>query len=202
MVLSHVVGLFSHPEQEWKAIHDERTSVTKCYCSHVLFLAALPAIAGFIGTTQVGWQLQLAGNEPQRLTMGSALQIALLTYAAMLFGVFIVGKLIHWMAQTYGSSSTLPQCIALAAYTATPLFLVGLMLIYPQLWINMLIGLPALAYSVYLLYTGIPIMMEISKERGFLFASAVLAVGLVVLVGILATTVILWDIGVGPRFIG
>jgi hypothetical protein len=43
-------------------------------------------------------------------------------------------------------------------------------------------------------------MMEIPPERGFLFASAVLAFGLVGLVGVLAATVILWSLGVGPEF--
>jgi hypothetical protein len=75
-----------------------------------------------------------------------------------------------------------------------------MMLLYPVLWLNLLISLPALAYTVYLLYSGVPVMMGISKERGFLFSSAVLAVGLVMLVGVLAATVILWDIGIGPIY--
>jgi hypothetical protein len=200
MVLNHVFGLFSKPEKEWKNIKGEHCSVGRCYCSHVLLLAAIPAIAGYIGTTQVGWQV--TGREVQKLTSQSAVQIALLFYATMLFAVFAIGKLIHWMGQTYGSKQPLPQCIALAAYTATPLFLSGIMLVYPVLWFNLIVGLLPLGYSVFLLYTGVPVMMGISKERGFLFASAVLAVGLVMLVAVLAATVILWDIGVGPVFTG
>jgi hypothetical protein len=45
-----------------------------------------------------------------------------------------------------------------------------------SIWLNFVLGLPALAYMVYLLYTGVPVMMEIFEERGFLFSSAVLAV--------------------------
>jgi hypothetical protein len=198
MVLNHVFGLLTNPEKEWKSIHAERCSVGKCYCSHVLLLAAIPAIAGYIGTTQVGWQV--VSREMQKLTPDSAFQISILFYITMLVAVFTIGKLIHWMGQTYGSKQTLPQCIALAAYTATPLFLCGVMLLYPVLWLNLLISLPALAYTVYLLYSGVPVMMGISKERGFLFSSAVLAVGLVMLVGVLAATVILWDIGIGPIY--
>ena len=198
MFLSHVWGLLAHPEEEWKTIHREHCTVTRCYCSHVLLLAALPAIAGYLGTTQVGWQV--TAREVHKLTPDSALQIAVLFYITMLVAVFTVGKMIHWMGQTYGSKQSLPQCIALAAYTATPLFLIGIMLLYPLLWLNLLLGLPALAYTVYLLYTGVPVMMGVPKERGFLFASAVLAVGLVMLVGVLAATVILWGAGIGPVF--
>jgi len=201
MLLNHIWGLFAHPEDEWKTIRKERCTVTRCYCSHVLILAAIPAIAGYIGTTQVGWDVS-GGREIHRLTHQSALQIAILFYFAMLVAVVTVGALIHWMGKTYGSKQPLSQCIVLASYTATPLFLIGVMLLYPLLWLNMLIGLPALAYTVYLLYTGVPVMMGISRERGFLFASAVLAVGLVMLVGLLVTTVILWDLGIGPMFAG
>lgn len=198
MFLSHVWGLLAHPEEEWKTIHREHCTVTRCYCSHVLLLAALPAIAGYIGTTQVGWQV--TARELHKLTPDSALQIAVLFYITMLVAVFTVGKMIHWMGRTYGSKQSLPSCIALAAYTATPLFLIGIMLLYPLLWLNLLLGLPALAYTVYLLYTGVPVMMGVPKERGFLFASAVLAVGLVMLVGVLAASVILWGAGIGPVF--
>ncbi len=201
MLLNHVWGLFAHPEDEWKTIRKERCTVTRCYCSHVLLLAAIPALAGYFGTTQVGWDVP-GGREVHKLTQQSALQIAILFYFTMLVAVVTVGALIHWMGKTYGSKQPLSQCIVLASYTATPLFLIGVMLLYPLLWLNMLIGLPALAYTVYLLYTGVPVMMGISRERGFLFASAVLAVGLVMLVALLVTTVILWDLGIGPMFAG
>jgi len=197
MVLNHVWGLIFHPVAEWKSIKEERCTIGKCYCSHVLFLSAIPAIAGYIGTTQVGWSF--GAGEVHKLTTHSALQIAILTYLTMLVAVFSIGKAIHWMGQTYGSKQTLPQAIALAAYAATPLWLVGFFFLYPMLWVNMVIGLPALAYTVYLLYTGVPVMMGVSKERGFLFASAVLAVGLVMLVAVLAVTAILWSMGVGPE---
>jgi Yip1 domain len=198
MILSHVWGFFAHPEAEWKSIRKEKCTIGRCYFSHVLLLAAIPPIAGYIGTTRVGWHILTA--EVHTLTPRSALWIAILSYLTILVAVFTIGKMIHWMGQTYGTKQSLSQCIALAAYTATPLFLIGVMLLYPVLWLNLLIGLVALAYTVYLLYLGVPIVMGVTKERGFLFSSAVLAVGLVALVAVLAATVILWDIGIGPTF--
>ena len=197
MVLNHVWGLFLQPKKEWNSIKKERCTIGKCLYSHVLILAAIPAIAGYFGTTQTGWSF--GGFEVHRLTTQSALQIAVFTYLTMLVAVFSLGGAIHWMGQTYGSRNTLPQAIALAAYAATPLWLVGFFFLYPVLWFNMLIGLPALAYTVYLLYSGVPVMMSVSKERGFLFASAVLAVGLVMLVAVLAAMAMLWSMGIGPE---
>ena len=46
----------------------------------------------------------------------------------------------------------------------------------------------------------VPIMMGISEDRGFLFSSAVLGVGLVAFVAMLAITAILWGMGLEPQF--
>jgi hypothetical protein len=198
MIFKHIVGLFTNPRREWAAIRDDKCTIGKCYAMHVLILAAIPAVSGFIGTTQIGWQI--GAGDPVKLTTQSALIIAILYYLAMIVGVYSIGWMIHWMGDTYGADATLSQCVVLAAYTATPLFLIGIMELYPVLWLNMIIGLPALAYTVYLLYTGLPIMMGVSEDRGFLFSSAVLGVGLVAFVALLVITALLWGFGIEPVF--
>lgn len=198
MLLRHVWGLFKDPKAEWQAIKDARYSVIQCYATHTLPLALIPAVAGFIGTSQIGWQIGVA--DPVKLTTSSAFRIAFLYYLAMIVVAYSVGWMIHWMGKTYGADQPVSQCVVLASITATPLFLVGILQLYPILWLNLVIGLPVLGYTVYLFYTGVPIMMEIPEERGFLFSSAVLAFGLVALVALLAVTVILWGLGIEPVF--
>ena len=108
--------------------------------------------------------------------------------------------MIKWMGDTYGFTRSLDRCVQLAALVAAPLMLLGVFLLFSEVWIIYLIGLPALMYSVYLLYTGVPIMLDVPKDKGFLLSSAILAVGLVTLVGLLASTAILWGMGVAPSF--
>jgi hypothetical protein len=153
MVLQHVWGLFVNPKREWESIRNDKCTIGKCYAIHVLILAAIPAISGFIGTTQFGWQI--GAGDPVKLTVESAGLIAVLYYLAMLVGVYAIGWMIYWMGGTYGADVPLSQCIVLAAYTATPLFLIGIMELYPVLWVNMVVGIVALAYTVYLLYSGV-----------------------------------------------
>jgi len=43
--------------------------------------------------------------------------------------------------------------------------------------------------------------MKIPEERGFMFASAVLTVGLVMFVALMAMSVVIWSIGVGPVYV-
>lgn len=198
-MMSHLFGLFINPKKEWEAIREENCTIGKCYFSYVFILAAIPPVSGYFGTTMFGWEI--GARDAIKLSTDSALTIAIAYYCVMLVGIFSMGFMIHWMARTYGTQQTLSRCITLAAYVVTPIFLVGVVELLPILWLNFVIGLPALAYTVYLLYTGVPIMMEIPEERGFLFSSAVLAVGLVALVSILAATAILWGSGFAPQFI-
>ena len=99
MVLQHIWGLFTNPKREWVAIRDDECTIGKCYAIHVMILAAIPAIAGFIGTTQFGWQI--GAGDPVKLTVQSAGLIAVLYYLAMLVGVYSLGWMIHWMGSTY-----------------------------------------------------------------------------------------------------
>lgn len=198
MILKYVWSILTEPVLTWNKIRDESWSAVEIYLRIIIPLALISPVAGLIGTTQFGWQI--GPGEPVKLTGSSALQISLAYFGAILVSVFVIALLIRWMSETYGDQKPFVRTLALAAYTAVPLFLIGIVQIYPVLWVNFLFGLPALAYSVYLLYSGVPIMMDIPQEKGFLFASAVLAVGLVALVGLLASTVVLWSFGLGPAF--
>lgn len=199
MSLGHTVGLLTHPDREWEAIRQESESLSRLYLRHILLLALIPAAAGFYGTTQVGWQI--GDGQVVKLTTGSALQLCGLFYAAMLAGIYILGRFIDFFAATYDVQETTPRGVTLAAYTATPVFLLGVIAVYPNVWVNMLVGLAAVAYSVYLLYEGLPILMKIPEDRGFMFASSVLTVGLVMFVALLAVSVVIWSMGVGPVYV-
>lgn len=198
-MLSHLIGILFDPTEEWKKIRDVECTIGKCYCGYVFIMAAIAPICGYFGTTMFGWEI--GAREAVKLSHDSALIIAIAYYLVMLVGVFSMGLMINWMAKTYNAEQNLSRCVRLAAFTATPLFLVGIFELFPILWLNFVIGLPALAYSVKLLYTGLPIMMEIDEERGFLFSSAVLAVGMVALVVMMAAMAILWFNGFAPQFV-
>ncbi len=196
MMLNHVWGLFAHPQEEWLEIRSEARANRNRYLSHLLLLAAIPAICAYIGATKVGWQY--VPGQTGLLTEQSAMAMACAAYLAMLGATFFIGFFVHWMAHTYGTTPSMRKCIIFAAYNATPMFVAGVLALYPSLMLTILGIAAAASYSVYLLYLGIPIMMGIPKERGFLFSTSVLAVGLVVLVSMLAGTVIVWGMGFGP----
>lgn len=197
-MIHHVWGLFTHPDQEWQEIRGEEESISHMYLTHVLILAAVPAVSAYIGTSQVGWSI--GSRAPVMLTEASAMQLTIMSYLAMLAGVAVMGAFINWMSRTYDASPSMAQCVVFAAYTATPLFIGGLAALYPNMWLAMFVGTAAICYTVYLLYVGIPTFMNIPSDEGFLFSSSVLAVGLVMLVSMIALSVIVWGHGLGPVY--
>ncbi|MCL6271307.1 YIP1 family protein [Sansalvadorimonas sp. 2012CJ34-2] len=197
-MLHHILGLLSHPHSEWDKINGEIRDRGHDYIWHLLILAAIPGVASLIGATHVGWSL--TGLDPIRLTVGSALAMSLISYLAIIGAVITMGMFTHWMAKTFGTAPSYQRCIMFAAYVATPLYLCGLMALYPSLPLTLFGILAGIAYAVYLLYIGMPHIMGISFERGFMFATSLVCAGLVLLVVMKVASAMAWQIGFGPVF--
>lgn len=198
-MIQHAFGLLTKPSVHWRAISELPDSSFNTLVLYPCLMALLPAVAWYYGTSRVGWTVGEHGDAI-KLTMESARVISLLFYFGMIAAVAIIGYFIHWMADTYGAQSTVTKGIVIAGLTATPLFIAGLSGFYPLLWMDLLLGVAAISWAVYLLYLGIPIVMKIPQERGFLFSSAVIAIGMVILVCMIVGSVLLWDFGAAPAF--
>lgn len=197
MILNHLWGLYAHPKEEWQTI-DARHESLKFSLIHILLVALIPSVCAYFSAVHIGWSIGV--GEPISLTPDSAIKMAVAMYVALILGVFALAYLAHWMAHTFGSEPNYTQTLELASYTSTPLFMVGIAALYPELWFVMLVGLAGLSYSVYLLYVGVPILMHIPEERGFIYASSVVTCGLILLVCVLAATAMLWSSGFQPIY--
>jgi len=191
--MNHVWGLLAHPNREMRDIKNENETVSHHYTHHVLLLALIPVVCAFIGTTQIGWDVGVERTIP--LSLSSAFGLAILFYALMLAGVAVMGRVIWWMARDYPQRPTLASCMVFAGYVATPLFISGLVALYPLVWLCVLVGALALLYTGYLLYVGIPLFLNIDREESLRFSGSTLAIGILVFEVLLALTVIIWGYG-------
>lgn len=200
MILSHFWGLLTEPDDEWISIRSNPTGLVQLYLGQIIWLAALPALCTYIGTTQIGWSLPDSSNIV-RLTPQSALWMAILAWLATITGVGVMSWFIRWMSQNFNSDPSLTDCTAFSCYTAYPLFLAGICGLYPSIWLAITAGILSTSATAYILYTGLPVFMKIPKEQGFIYASSVLCIGLVLAVSIMITTVVLWGMGIGPEYV-
>ncbi|AQA18454.1 YIP1 family protein [Halioglobus japonicus] len=197
-MIQHTFGLLVKPSSQWKSISELSDSSFKTLLLYPWILSIIPAVAWYYGTTDIGWTV--GDGESVRLTKDSALQICILFYLTQVVCLAVLGYFVHWMSDTYGAESSIAKGIIICSLAATPMFIFGAVGFYPVLWLDLLIGIVAVCWAVYLMYLGIPILMDIPEERGFLFSSAVMGVALVLLICIMVGAVILWDFGAAPAF--
>lgn len=197
MILNHIWGLYAHPREEWKSIDERHESLTYAL-SHILLVALIPCAAAYYASAHLGWSI--GARQATFLTQSSALTMSIAMYVGIIAAAFALAYLIHWMAKTFGASPTFTQSVELAAYTATPAIMSGVAALYPELWFVTMAFLAGIAYSVYLLYSGVPILMHIPEERGFIYASSVVTAGLILLVILMVGSAIVWTNGFGPQY--
>lgn len=197
-MISNVFATIFTPHRQWQSIAGNPPTSIASPLLYTMIMAIIPAVAWYFGSTRVGWAI--GDGDIIRLTTNSAMAMMVLFYIAMIGCIGVVGYMIHWMSITYGANSSLAKGLTITACAATPLFLSGFCGFYPQFWVTLLLGITTFSYGAYLLYTGIPIVMNIPEERGFLFSSAVVGVCLVILIALMGATIIFWDMGAAPSF--
>ena len=198
MILNHIWGLYAHPKEEWHVIEKRHESLSYSLM-HILTIALIPVICSYYAAAYIGWTIGV--GDPIKISVASAQIMAISMYFGLVIGVFSLAYLIQWMAKTFDSKPDFVQALELAAYTATPMLMVGITALFPVLWFVALAGIAAVAYSIYLLYSGVPIMMNIPEEKGFIYSSSVVTAGLVLLVTLMAFTAMMWTMGFGPEFV-
>lgn len=198
MILNHLLGIYTHPREEWQDI-DRRHESSVYALSHIAVIALIPSLVTYYSGAHIGWSI--GAGDLIKLTESSAAMLAVGMYFGLIGGVLILTYMIHELANAFDAEPNYTESLDLAAYTATPLFMTGFAGLYPELWFVMAVGLVGLSYSVYLLYSGTPIMMHIPDGKGFIYASSVVTCGLVLLAILMAGTVILWSMGFGPVYV-
>ena len=197
-MIANMVGLLFWPKKQWQNIAEKNEFKLWSALLYIVLLACIPAIAWYYGTTVIGWSV--GDGDMIKLTKDSAAVMVALFYFTMVLSLCAVGFMVHWMSKTYGADSSIAKGITIAGCSATPLLIAGAVGFLPVFWLALVVAIFALSYAVYLLYAGIPVVMAIPEERGFLFASAVLAFCMVILMVIMGGSVILWDMGAAPSF--
>ena len=198
MILNHIWGLYAHPVDEWKTI-DARHESLRFALSHILIVGLIPCAFAYYASAYAGFSI--GARESILLTPQSALTLAVTMYLGIVVGVLVLAYLIHSMAKIFGASPSYTQALELAAYTATPVLMAGVAALYPELWFVSMAFLAGVAYSVYLLYSGVPILMHIPEERGFLYSSSVVTAGLILMVILMVVTAMAWTNGFAPTYL-
>jgi hypothetical protein len=150
-------------------------------------MAAFASVMSFLRLSGVGVEVPSGGTV--RAPVASGLATSLLTFLISLAGLYLVGLVINSLASAFGGRPDRRQALKTAAYALTPAWLGTALSFLPMgNFLQFLAGL----YGVYVLYVGLPIMMQAKEDGAGGYASSVVAcaVGVGILFGLGAATLV------------
>ena len=168
----------------------------RVFFKYLLWFALLPPLFAYIGGSRYGWDL--GAENPLVLTESDLLFVSALYFLSLLIAFVSTAFVSSWMSETYGARRSLGAHMAIVAILVAPIAFGSVIHLYPHVFINLLVLIPALIWAMYLLYAGLPVALGISPERGMLMASSLVGWLLVGFVSMLGITVALWANGLGP----
>ena len=174
------------PTSEWPVVAAERTTVKDLFTNYAMILAAIPAVASLIGSMMFAPRI---GNISYAQPIGLIIVMGLIGYGLSLLIVFLMGLLIDAIAPSMGGVKDRVQSYKLAVYATTPVWVAGILNLYPPLG---LLALLAYLYVIYLIYTGVGPVLQVPADKrvGFTLVLVLVYIGLVIILSAIVFMVV------------
>ena len=181
-LVARAQAILLKPKEEWVKIKGESTPIAQLFMSYAAILAAIPAIAQFVGYSLIGISIPFVGT--YRFGLGTSLLRAIIYYVLILVSAYVVGMVINALAPSFGSKPSVDHAMKLAVYSMTPAWIGGVFYIIPALGI---LAILASLYGLYVLYLGFSSpVMDTPKEKvvGYIVVCIVVVAVLMFVVGL------------------
>ncbi|MEZ5703585.1 MAG: Yip1 family protein [Burkholderiaceae bacterium] len=172
-LVQRVQDMLLKPKETWPVIAAEGGDVKSVYTSYLVYLAAIPAVATFLGMSVFGMSFLGATI---RIPIMSGVASMVVGFVLSLVMIYVLALIANALAPTFGGEKNLLNAVKLVAYGATAGLVGGVFNLMPML---SLLGVLAGLYSIYLIYTGIPVMMKAPQEKALGYTAVLLVCGVV-----------------------
>jgi Yip1 domain len=164
-LVERVKAILLSPKTEWQVIEGEPGDANYLFTNYVAILAAVPAVAAFLGYSIAG------------LGIGRALVLAIFLYVVYCAAWYVEALVIDGLAPTFGGQKNFPNALKVAAYSSTAGWLAGIFQLIPPISVLSILGL----YSLYLLWLGLPVLMKSPPDRATGYTAAVVVIMFVIM---------------------
>lgn len=173
-LIERVKEILFAPKSTWPVIEAEETSVAELYVQYIMILAAIQAVAGFIGMTIFG----VGGfGVSVRVPVVTGLIQMVLGYVLSLAMVYVVALIADALAPSFGGQKDPMNALKLIAYSSTAAMVGGIFAVVPALGILTLV---AALYSLYLLYLGVPTLMKVPQGKALPYTAVLVVCAIVI----------------------
>ncbi len=159
-IIERVKQIVLKPRETWEKISQEEASIPVLFKEYLLILAAIPALASFLGRWIIGIRIPFVGV--YRFGFGASLVNSVVDYVLIVASVWITGRIISILASNFGATRDDVKGFQVALYSYSPMLAAGILNLIPSL--SVLIFFVGL-YGLYILYIGLPIVMGIPKQK-------------------------------------
>lgn len=166
-LVQRVQDILLRPRGTWPVIDAEPGDAAGLYRGYIAVLAAIPALAGFIGLSLVGVG---AFGFGYRVPVAAGLLSAFVGYGLALAMVFVLALLADALAPAFGGVRSRWQALKLVGYASTAAFVAGVLNVLPAL---SLLGALAGLYSLYLFWLGAPVLMKCPPDKALGYTAVV-----------------------------
>jgi hypothetical protein len=171
-----VKKLIVAPAEEWAAIKEEPHTIAGLYTQYVMVLAAIPAVASFVGLSIVGY----SGFGPiYRVPLAAGVANMVLSYVLSLGSVYLIALVIDAFAPKFAGEKNFIQAFKVASFFPTAAWCAGAFNAIPALAILAVLGS---LYSLWLLHTGLSRLMSVPEDKSVAYTAVVLLVAVVLMV--------------------
>lgn len=172
-LIQRVQDILLKPQATWPVIEGESDDIGSLYRTYLIYLAAVPAVATFIGLSLVGAGMM---GVHFRVPLVSGLVNMVFSFVLTLVMVYVLSLIANALAPTFGGQKNPLSAFKLVAYGSTAGLLGGVFNLLPAL---SMLGLLAALYSIYLIYTGIPVLMKAPPEKAMGYTAVLIVCGIV-----------------------
>ena len=178
-VRDRIINILKAPRREWDVIAGEQTDAAALYKNYIIPLAAIPPVAQYIGMAAIG--ISVVGLRV-RYPIVSGLVHAIVAYVLALVGVYVAALVIDWLAPKFQSQKSVIQALKLVAYSMTPMWLAGILMLVPVLG---MLAIIAGLYGIYIFYLGVTPLMKTPADKviPYMVVSAVVIIVIQIVIG-------------------
>jgi hypothetical protein len=177
-ILGRVKGILLTPETEWAKIEYEPGTPAYLFPRYVLYLAAIPPVAGFIGGSVIG--VSAAGGT-LRVPLFAGLVGAIMAYVLSFAVVYGVAIVIDQLAPQFGGQKDFASALKVTVYAFTPYWVLGICQMIAGL---RFVGYVFALFGIYLLWLGLPRLMRAPADRAVPYVATTAACAIVALAAI------------------
>lgn len=158
-MINQAIEIVTKPKEALPKLKEEQMTMQDV----ILYLAivGIPTFIGvFLGYGFIGMGFGTGG------IVGWGFVLALIQYILSIIGIIVFAFIFNALASNFKSKQNKMQSMKLIAATATPWLIAGIFSLYPAASI---ISLLAGLYGLYILYLGLPIMMQTPEDQRMMY---------------------------------